>query len=193
VTCPPPTARTACLLLRPLTLADAPQIQALFPQWEIVKYLAARVPWPYPPDGAEQFLREVALPQIEHGEGWHWSLRLLDDPERIIGSIGLLKNEEENRGFWLDPRHQGRGLMSEACIWATDFWFDVLGFERLRVPKASANLASRRISEKQGMHLVSVGEKDYVCGRLKSEIWEITAEEWRAWKAAHALPTAARE
>ena len=32
------------------------------------------------------------------------------------------------------------------------------------------------------MHLVSVGEKDYVSGRLKSEIWEITAEEWSAWK-----------
>jgi hypothetical protein len=35
------------------------------------------------------------------------------------------------------------------------------------------------------MHLVRVEERDFVCGRLNSEIWEITAGEWRAWKEAH--------
>ncbi|HWG20829.1 MAG TPA: GNAT family N-acetyltransferase [Terracidiphilus sp.] len=181
-----PEARTARLLLRPLELADAPQIQALFPQWEIVKYLAAVVPWPYPPDGSEQHLREKTLPAMEAGDSWSWTIRPLADPDRIIGRIDLYRGENENRGFWLDPVFRRRGLMTEACNWATDFWFEVLGFERMRVPKAAANLASRRISEKQGMRLVSVGEKDYVCGRLKSEIWEITAEEWRAWKAEQA-------
>ena len=48
----------------------------------------------------------------------------------------------------------------------------------LRVPKAIANTASRRISEKQGMRVVAVVERDYVTGRLPAEIWEITAEEW---------------
>jgi hypothetical protein len=33
------------------------------------------------------------------------------------------------------------------------------------------------------MRLVGVVEKDYVSGRLPSEVWEITADEWRAWKA----------
>jgi RimJ/RimL family protein N-acetyltransferase len=46
------------------------------------------------------------------------------------------------------------------------------------------NVASRRVSEKHGMRLVGTQEKDYVSGRLLSETWEITAEEWRAWKAA---------
>ncbi len=179
-----PEGRTARLLLKPLELADAPQIQRLFPQWDVVKYLAARVPWPYPPDGAEQFIREVAVPQMVRGEGWHWTLRLLTQPDQVIGAIGLFKSEEENRGFWLAPEYRGNGLMTEACAWANDYYFDVLGFERMRVPKATANRASRNISERQGMHLVSIGEKDFVCGRLASEIWEITAEEWRARKSA---------
>jgi RimJ/RimL family protein N-acetyltransferase len=183
---PIPEGRTARLVLKPLVLADAPQIQALFPRWEIVRYLANRVPWPYPPDGAEQFLREVALPQMEHAEGWHWTLRRIAEPDRLIGAIGLFKSEDESRGFWLDPQWQKQGLMSEACAWANDFYFNNLGFERMRVPKAAANLASRRISEKQGMRLIRVGESEYVCGRLKSEIWEITAEEWRQWKEAQA-------
>jgi RimJ/RimL family protein N-acetyltransferase len=180
-----PEGRTRRLLLKPLALADAPQIQRLFPRWEIVKHLAAKVPWPYPPDGAEQFIRNVALPQMERGETWNWTLRLLEAPETIIGCINLTAGEEENRGFWLDPAYRGRGLMTEACVWVNDFWFDTLGFDRLRVPKAIANTGSRRISERQGMHVIRLEERDYVSGRLPSEIWEITAAEWRAWKAAH--------
>jgi hypothetical protein len=35
------------------------------------------------------------------------------------------------------------------------------------------------------MRVVSVGEKEFVCGRLPFEIWEITADEWRDWKMRH--------
>ncbi len=178
-----PEGTTERLILRPLELADAPRIQYLFPHWEIVRYLQNRVPWPYPSDGAEFYCREIALPQMERGEAWHWTIRLRCAPAEMIGFISLVKGEADNRGFWLSPPWQGQGLMSEACAWANDFWFDVLGFPVLRVAKAAANTASRRISERQGMRLVGVAEKDYVSGRLPSEVWEITADEWRAWKA----------
>jgi RimJ/RimL family protein N-acetyltransferase len=178
-----PEGRTSRLILRPLALADAPQIQQVFPHWEIVRFLMNIVPWPYPPDGAIHYIRDIALPQAERGEAWHWTLRLATVPERIIGSVSLVPRENDNRGFWLSPEHQGQGLMSEACVWINDFWFDTLGFNTLRVSKAIGNTTSRRISEKQGMRLVGTGEKDYVSGHLPSEIWEITADEWRAWKA----------
>ena len=74
-------------------------------------------------------------------------------------------------------------MMSEACAWVNDFWFETLGMRVLRVAKAGCNLASRRISLKQGMRLIGTGERNYVSGRLPSEIWEITAEEWRDWEA----------
>jgi RimJ/RimL family protein N-acetyltransferase len=173
---------TERLILKPLQLADAEQVQALFPHWEIVKYLIAVVPWPYPPDGALRFYRDVALPAIERREQWHWSLRLKDSSEQIIGAISLHKGENNNRGFWLGLPWQGRGLMTEAVVAATDYWFDVLGFEVLRAPKAIGNVGSRRISEKTGMRLVGTEEKDFVSGRLLSEIWEITAKEWRERK-----------
>lgn len=63
--------------------------------------------------------------------------------------------------------------MSEACGRVTDSWFNSLGFEKLRVPKAAANIASRRISERQGMRIVETKESDYVSGRLLTEVWEI--------------------
>lgn len=77
-----PGGRTARLLLRPLSLTDAPQIQRLFPRWQIVKYLAAKVPWPYPSDGAEQFIRLSALPQMLRGEAWHWTSASAQPPAR---------------------------------------------------------------------------------------------------------------
>jgi RimJ/RimL family protein N-acetyltransferase len=178
---------TERLILRPLALEDAPQIQEVFPHWEVVRYLMNVVPWPYPPDGARQFIEEVALPQMARGEAWQWTLRLKTAPESIIGSIGLKKADGDHRGFWLAPAFHGQGLMSEACVWINDFWFDALGFPVLRVSKAAANTASRRISEKHGMRLVGAREKDYVSGRAVSEVWEVTAEEWRAWKAAQLL------
>jgi len=176
-----PQLETRRLLLRPIELADAAQVQALFPQWEIVKYLAKAVPWPYPPDGVLAYYRDVAIPAMEHNEAWHWTLRLKESPAQIIGSISLLSGKK-NRGFWITPEWQGRGLMTEACDTVTDFWFNVLKMPVLRVPKAIVNAASRRISEKQGMRVIATGEQEYVSGRYSTETWEITAEEWGARK-----------
>jgi RimJ/RimL family protein N-acetyltransferase len=175
-----PEGRTARLILRPLTVDDADQIQALFPQWEIVRFLRDIVPWPYPPGGALEYVRDIALPEMERAESFNWTLRLITDPDRIIGFLGLKICEGHNRGFWLDPHHQGLGLMTEACAWANDFWFDVLAQPTLRVSKAIANSASRRISLKQDMRVIGTEEASYVSGRLPSEIWELTAEEWHA-------------
>jgi RimJ/RimL family protein N-acetyltransferase len=141
------------------------------------------LPWPYPPDGALTYIRDIAIPQMEREEAWHWTIRLAAEPNRIIGSISLIKGDTDNRGFWLGPQCHGRRLMSEACVWVNDFWFETLGFKVLRVSKAEGNDPSRRISQKQGMRLIGHGEKDYVSGHFPSEIWEITADEWRAWKA----------
>jgi RimJ/RimL family protein N-acetyltransferase len=178
-----PELETERLLLRPLQLEDAEQTQHLFPQWEIVQHLNARVPWPYPPDGVRNFYRDIALPAVERGDEWAWTLRLKVSSDKIIGALSLTRGEYDNRGFWLAAAFHGRGLMTEAVFVANDFWFNTLGFNRLRVPKATANIASRRISEKTGMRVVATEERDFVSGRLSAEIWEITAEEWHTFRA----------
>jgi [ribosomal protein S5]-alanine N-acetyltransferase len=175
-----PQLETARLVLRPLELADAPQVQLLFPQWEIVRYLSSVVSWPYPPDGAYAYYRDRVLPAIDRGDEWHWTLRLKTDTERLIGCITLRRAEHKNRGFWLGLPWQGQGLMTEACEAVTDYWFNTLKFPALRVSKAVANAASRRISEKNGMRLIGTKEQQYVSGRLPAEIWEITVDEWNA-------------
>ncbi len=171
--------RTSRLILEPLTFSDTEQIQRIFPQWEIVKFLNASVPWPYPSDGAINYYRNVSLPAIERGEEWHWTLRLRMLPQQVIGAISLSKGETINRGFWLAPAWQNQGFMTEAVIATNDYWFDLLGFKVLRAPKAVCNARSRRISEKTGMRVIAVEEHEYVSGTFLTEIWEITDEEWR--------------
>jgi ribosomal-protein-alanine N-acetyltransferase len=177
-----PTFETKRLLLVPRGLEDCKAIQELFPVWEIVRYLTAKVPWPYPEDGSLRNYLDLVQPAVESGDEWHWTLRLKSAPEQVIGVICLCRGETENRGFWLGVPWQGQGLMTKAVEAVTQYWFDTLGFERLRVPKAVNNVASRKISERGGMRVVEAQEKEYVCGRLWSETWEITAAEWRLQK-----------
>ncbi len=177
-----PPLETARLLLLPLSMEDGPAIQRVFPIWEIVRYLDARIPWPYPADGAERYLRDVVLRFVRLGTWWCWSIRTKADPDRLIGIVDLFDWTDDNRGFWIDPAFQGHGYAGEAAEAVTDYWFDVLGQPVMRIPKAIENVASQRISEKQGMRRIATLEKDYVGGRMMSDVWEITAEEWRARK-----------
>ena len=173
-----PVLETFRLVLEPLRLEDAEQVQPLFGQWDVVQYLAAGVPWPYPEGAAHAYYRDVALPAIERGDEWHWTLRLKQEPARIVGAIGLFRGEKNNRGFWIGLPWQGRGLMTEAVEAATAFWFEVLGFDVLRAPKAMVNTASVRISASAGMRLESEQEQAFVCGLLPAQTWVITKDEW---------------
>ncbi len=170
---------TSRLTLKPLCRDDAPALQAAFPRWEIVRQLADAVPWPYPADGAVTFLERILLPAIAAGRAWSWSLRLKSAPVELIGGIDLRLAQDDNRGFWLAPEHWGQGLMSEAAEAVTDFWFNELDQPLLRVAKAADNLASRRLSLRQGMRLVGRLKKRFVGGEREAELWEITREAWR--------------
>ncbi|MFZ1874096.1 MAG: GNAT family N-acetyltransferase [Chania sp.] len=173
-----PILKTHRLILQPLELSDSEDIQRLFPRWEIVQYITNQVPWPYPEGAARQFIQEIALPNMEEGSGWYWSIRLKEDDRHLIGVINLCDTPNANRGFWLTPEWQHQGLMSEASEVVTDFWFNQLDKPVLRVPKAKTNLASRRISERSGMRVVATQWADFVGGRMETEIWEITQDEW---------------
>ena len=76
--------------------------------------------------------------------------------------------------------------MQEACEVVTDFWFNVLNREKLRVAKDVDNIASRRISEKQGARLVAIEDRVFRLGPTKAAIWEITKEEWNARRRSSA-------
>ena len=112
---------------------------------KLSNFLRRQVPWPYPADGAHSYYRNFALPADEAGRRMALeSFGERADPEQLIGSIGLFRGEQNNRGFWIGLPWQRIGFATEASEAVIDFWFDVLNFERLRIPKAIANTGSRR-------------------------------------------------
>ena len=95
-----PILRTGRLVLRPLETRDAEAITRAFADWEVIRWLAAP-PHPYALSDALAF---IALDAPDR-----WAITLADD--RLIGCISL----GSELGYWLDPAHQGQGLMTEAA------------------------------------------------------------------------------
>lgn len=181
---PTPVLQTERLILRPLTAADAPVLQQRFPHWEIVRFLNARIPWPYPEDGAARFI-EIAEGEMERGEKHHWSIRLKDGPDELIGGIDLWPDDGKSRdmrGFWLDPAFQRRGLMTETADRVTDYAFLTLGWPHLWVSNAEQNRASARVKEKQGARLVGFEPARFVEGEARRMVWQIDRQAWLARK-----------
>ena len=176
-----PAIPTPRLLLRPLALSDAPAIQRHFNNWNIIQNLASVVPWPYPDDGAESFVR-LQLEKIAAGEDLHhWVLTLRPGDGEAIGNIHFRPTADSpkgNRGFWLAEPYWNRGLMTEAISAVNDFAFNTLGIEQFYVCNVASNEASRRVKQKTGAEFVGYIELAHHNGQSKSEKWRVTRQNW---------------
>jgi ribosomal-protein-alanine N-acetyltransferase len=174
-----PTFLTERLMLRPLAMSDAPAMQRRFPRWDVVQWLEAGVPWPFPRDGAERAILSC-LQRQARDERAYWAITLRDDPAELIGRISLASGDgsRDQRGFWIDPEHQRLGLMSEAADRITAHAFNELGWTKLWLTNAAANIASSRIKTRQGAKLIALEMGDYVAGRAAKEIWLLDRSSW---------------
>ena len=92
-----PRLETRRLILRPIALSDAPAIQRHFNNWNIIRNLALVVPWPYPDDGAETFVKRE-LGKIAAGEEiYQWVLVLRSGDGEAIGNINFRPRAEARR------------------------------------------------------------------------------------------------
>jgi RimJ/RimL family protein N-acetyltransferase len=183
MTMPPiPLLETRRLWLRPYRLADAPAVQRRFSRWEVIEFLGAQVPWPYPDDGAQSFL-QIAEADNASGAKNHWGIWLKGGPDEVIGAISLWPDDgisHDMRGFWLDPDFQGRGLMTEAADRVTDYALTELGWPRLWLGNAKANVRSAAVKQRQGAVLVGEEMRNFVSGRLPRQVWLLDHTTWLA-------------
>ncbi len=178
-----PTFQTDRLVLRPLTLADAPFYQRHFADYEVIRHLSAHVPWPYPNDGVRVYLQTVVFPKLGQ-DYWQWGICLRDRTDEIIGAIDLWRaGKPENRGFWLGREYWGRGLMTEAVVPVMDHAFDDLGFAEVILSNALGNDRSRRVKEKTGATFLGTETAKFVDpSYTEHEIWQLTNVAWKSWR-----------
>ena len=179
----PPKLETERLILRPITPEDIPSYQANFNDYEIIRYLATNVPWPYPENGVEEFYYNILLPK-QGKDYWHWGIFKKDSPKETIGGIDLWRNSKvDNRGFWLARKHWGKGYMTEAATRINDHAFNELGFEVLYFGNAVANIGSRKIKEKTGAICIGTRAFKYVDPTVsESQDWKLTKEAWMKFR-----------
>jgi ribosomal-protein-alanine N-acetyltransferase len=170
---------TARLLLRIPNETDFPHI------FSATRYKGFNdgMPW-QPPNNLE----ELKAPLENSINGWKtgndFSFSIDDKISgEFLGRISIRKGEEENVwdiGFWTHPKHQGKGIMSEACEAMLDLGFHMFSAKRIEACYAIWNKASEKILKKNGMEFV----KHIAEGFQKNGVWieenllAIHLEEW---------------
>jgi len=179
---------TPRLFLRPISLEDSSTIQKYFDNWNIIKYIGAEVPWPYPGDGATTYLKEILM-KVESSETYVWGIIVKKTIPEVIGVIEyrLSDNEDDNRGFWLAEPFWGHGYMTEAVVATQDFVFHELKASRLIVKNAESNEGSRIIKKRCGAEQVDRVPGKYLSGDTWEEVWEITRERWNSIREDRSL------
>lgn len=183
-----PKFETPRLILRDVSVEDAPSYQEGFANYNVVRYLNHNVPWPYPNNGAKEFIKNIIIP-TQGKNNWHWGIVLKDKPNKIIGTINLWKEgRPDNRGFWLAEPFWGNGLMAEATYPVNDFAFNTIGMKELILSNAVENDRSRRIKERTGCrYLKTIPFKFVDSGIHSCELWSLSKEAWDNYKVKHSL------
>lgn len=179
-----PLFETSRLILKEVTMADVPAYEKYFVDYEVIRNLAAAVPWPYPKNGVEQFLK-MTLPH-QGNNRWLWGIFLKSNPTELIGAVDLYREgKPENRGFWLGRPFWQQGIMTEAVTPVIDCAFSQLGFEKLIFANAVGNEGSHQVKVKTGARQIGVEPAKFVDPRFtEHELWELTKEEWQKFRGA---------
>lgn len=178
-----PTFTTNRLILKEITHNDYGSYTEHFVDYEVMRHLAAVIPWPYPEHGVRDYIEQDINPYLGKNK-WLWGIFLKGFPSELIGAIELrLIGNPDNRGFWLGRKFWGQGIMSEALIPITDYTFSTLGFQELILTNAVGNQASHKIKLKMGAHLLYTESAKFVDPKIDlREVWGFSKDNWKKFQ-----------
>lgn len=145
---PFPKIETERLILRELSLEDAPDYFLLRSDIRVMKYLPR--PMAKVVDDAKTVI-ERARGAAAEKTGICWAVCLKKD-EKLIGTIGYYRTQHAHYrseiGYELHPGHWGKGIMSEAMKAALDYGFSEMKLHSIEAVIAPQNVASELILQR---------------------------------------------
>jgi ribosomal-protein-alanine N-acetyltransferase len=148
---PFPVLATERLLLRQMTLDDAPAVQRLRSNTDVMKYINR--PLTQTVEEAEKWI-SVVLDALEKNDGISWCISLKENPAEHVGNIGLWRIDKENYraeiGYMLEPHLQGKGVMFEALQPVIQYGFIEMGLHSIEAQIDPRNAASAALLIKAG-------------------------------------------
>lgn len=146
-----PELLTPRLLLRPLTLEDAPAVAEMAADRDIALN-TLNIPHPYGLQDAQEWIVAHAA-QFERRESATFGV-VLREADGLIGSVGLILdpgNDLAELGYWIGRPYWGRGYATEAGRALVEWGFATLDLHRVHASHFPRNPASGRVLEKIGM------------------------------------------
>lgn len=165
--CTQPTLYTDRLACRPLTLADAADVQRLAGEHDIADM--TQIPHPYEDSVAEKWIRSTHE-EFEKEEGATFAITLREEGS-LIGAIGLGRKDAHGTaelGYWVGKPYWHRGYCTEAARAVLGYGFHELCLHRIYAYHFRRNPASGRVMQKIGMQ----HEGDYPKEARKCGIFE---------------------
>ncbi len=178
----PPVLHTERLLLRPLTLADAREVQRLVGAAEIAA-TTLNIPHPYPDGAAERWIL-THQPEFQAGTGITYAMTRREDG-RLIGAIGLRivpQHQHAEMGYWAGVPFWGQGYTTEAARALLDYGFRALNLHRIFARHFKRNPASGRVMQKIGMRFEGELREDvlHFDGFEDTCFYGILRQEWES-------------
>jgi ribosomal-protein-alanine N-acetyltransferase len=162
---PFPELTTHRLLLRQLTLKDAPAVHRLRSNAEVMKYINR--PLTQAVEEAEAWIR-VILEALAKNDGITWCICLKEAPHLHVGSIGFWRIEKENYraeiGYMLEPSLQGKGIMYEALQEVVDYGFGEMKLHSIEARIDPLNAASAALLKKSSFIQEAYFRENYYLG-----------------------------
>ena len=147
-----PTIKTERLILRPYNLGDAPELQRLIGDRDVVLTMS-NVPHPYEDGMAEEWIGKQPE-SFQKGESAQFAITHREEGF-LIGGIGLndidRQSEHAEIGYWIGKPYWRNGYGTEAARAVVKYGFEVLGLNRVYAKHFRRNPASGRIMQKIGM------------------------------------------
>ena len=146
-----PTLETARLILRPMTIDDAPDLKEWLARDEVYTYWGRKATVG---EKEPERLFVDARPWVKRKPdlGFDWGI-VLRETGKVIGTVTVFEVENNRMaglGYRLDPRLWGRGIATEAVGEAVRFLFRQTELDRLWATVDVRNIASWRVLEKCG-------------------------------------------
>jgi [ribosomal protein S5]-alanine N-acetyltransferase len=175
-----PVLQTERFTLRLLELTDAADVERYAGDREIAS-TTMNVPHPYPPGGAEPFIK-ATREGAERGTSFSFAITRREDGA-FVGVIGLRGIHPDHKraemNYWVGKPFWGQGVATEAARAVLRFGFEDLGLNKISAAYMTRNPASRKVMEKMGMtyegtqrqHVVKWGQFEDIghCSILRSE------------------------
>lgn len=154
--------QTSRLLLRRVLPADAPEILFFRSDDRIMQYLD-RDKLQTEAEAREFITRYDQA--IQDNAGINWGICLQEQPEKLIGTMGLWRfikaNHRAEIGYTVHPHYWNLGIASEALQAVLTYGFQVLNLHSVEANINPENLASRRLLEKHGFVQEAYFHEDY--------------------------------